>query len=85
MKILKAYLIGALVIYPIMLIWALNDSWTNNTNLHFEVMKLYGFLVIPVLGIHFYQTKKLLSYILFILTAIIGMYLALFPNILTGR
>lgn len=83
MKILKTYLIGALIIYPLMFIWALSDAWTNSSNFHIVIMKLYGLLILPVLGVHFYSTqRKLLSYIMYIVFAFIVVYVALFPNLI---
>lgn len=82
-NIIKAYLIGALIIYPIMLIWAFSDIWSNNTNLHFTIMKLYGILLLPILGKYFYsKNQKLLAYIFFIVSVFLFIYITLFTKLI---
>jgi hypothetical protein len=82
-NIIKTYLIGALIIYPIMLIWAFSDIWSNNTNLHFAIMKLYGILLLPILGKYYYtKNQKLLAYIFFIISVFLFIYIILFKTLI---
>ena len=82
-NILKTYFIGAVIIYPIMLFWAFNDMWSNNTNAYTVIMKLYGILILPTLGLYFHsKNQKLLSYLFFIFFAFVILYIILFPALI---
>ncbi len=90
-KILKYYLIGAVIIYPVLFLSALANMW-GSSDLQYDLMVIYAIFFIPVFAIQVFSKpkqpsvgtvngsswSKTISAILMILFVFVVIYLLLF-------